>query len=369
MKPIFSPYFADISITPVCNYKCSFCSASADVSHEKRIKIISLDRIEKLFYELDTLGILRIGFEGGEPFLRDDIIDIFHLADKYHFNYFVNTNGSMINEEMAKRLGNTKISSVYLSIDGPNSKLHDYCRGTIGAFEKVLEANRYLQQENVNVRGIFTLTKLNADYILDTLELYRDIGISKAAIMLLATVGSASNELYVDFEKWTEILIALSEKKLSGELPVNLKIVPTGESKHSWELFLPLKTIGKTEYLDLWINNDTIETTSKDDYACTAGRDNLSIDGYGNVYGCSLMTSYKELSAGNILDDSLLNIWENSKIFNLFRKLKLKDVLGKCNSCDELYNCRAGCRVCAYGLTKKINGSDLRCPIAKGEKL
>jgi radical SAM protein with 4Fe4S-binding SPASM domain len=187
-------------------------------------------------------------------------------------------------------------------------------------------------------------------------------------MMLLATVGYANtnlNDVSLDYNKWSSILIKLSEMKISNTLPIDLRIAPTGESNYPWELYLPLKEHNKLEYLDLWLSRDTKEPVEQDEFGCAAGKEYFAIDGYGDVYGCSLMVSERKLKAGSILDSSLNDIWYNSDIFHTFRNLKLKEVKGKCVDCENLNLCKAGCRVSAFSLTGDITGSDIRCPITK----
>jgi MoaA/NifB/PqqE/SkfB family radical SAM enzyme len=108
MDKVKKPIYADFLVTPACNFHCSFCSASAEYKKED-IKILSLEKINDIFNQMDEIELLRTSIEGGEPFLRDDIIEIIHMADSHDFEYYVNTNASLIDHHMAKKLGTTKI--------------------------------------------------------------------------------------------------------------------------------------------------------------------------------------------------------------------------------------------------------------------
>lgn len=362
------PIYADFLLTPRCNLKCSFCSASA-TKNTNKIKELSIEKIEKIFDEFDELELLRVGLEGGEPFLRDDIIDIMKIADNHDFDYFINTNGTFIDKNMAIDIGNTKVSKICVSIDGPNSKTHDLCRGVKGTFEKAVQAIKYLQEENVSVDAIFTLSKLNQEYIMDTLEFLSTIGIKNVAIMILASVGNAAenfNDVYLSYDEWKDILIKLTDLKLENKLPVDLNLVATGEGKCPWELYLPLVDEKMEEKLNVWLPEGRKSTLGDNEFGCTAGKDNFAIDGVGNVFGCSLMSAMKELSAGNINDRKLIDIWNDSEIFNSMRNSKLSDVTGECRNCDVLSRCKGGCRACAFSLNNSLIASDTRCPKAKG---
>lgn len=367
MQKYKSPYYVDFSVTPFCNLKCGFCSASA-ANNKSNNKSMSLSDIERIFDEFDKNDVLRVSIEGGEPFLRNDIIDILKIADKHVFSYYINTNATLITEDLVKEIAKTKVEKLCISVDGPNENIHDKSRGVKGSFKKTINAIKMLLNHQVSVDAIITLNKSNKDYIIETLEFLKSIGIKNVAIMLLATVGDASEnmkDMYVNFDEWKSILVDLTILKKSNKLPVNLNIVSTGESKCPWEIYIPLKLANMADDLKVWISDNNVSTLSNEDFGCTAGKDNLAIDGYGNVYGCSLMISEPNLIAGNIFDNSLSDIWNTSSVFNSMRKASLSDIKGECRECELLYNCKGGCRACAFSLRKSLIESDIRCPLCK----
>ncbi len=363
------PIYVDFCLTPYCNLKCGFCYASAcgRISNKKEL---TLDDFARIFDELDELEVLRVGFEGGEPFLRDDIIDILHLADKHNFTYFINTNATLITDKIAKELKTTDVDKLCVSIDGPNPEINDASRGVSGAFLLTQEAVKRLLKNNINIDGVFTLNRKNKDHIIETFNYMHDLGIKTAVIMLLASVGSISdkmNEYYLSFEEWTEILVNLTKLKKENKLPVNLTIVPPGEGKCTWEIFLPLYLNGLEEDIKYWRNQNIATTLDDDDFGCTACKDNLCIDGFGDVYGCSMLISINELCGGNLKKQSLTDIWYNSEIFNKIRNNKMDEIEGNCKECKLLDKCQGGCRACAFQFSKSLKGSDERCPICRGE--
>lgn len=359
-----NPLYADFLVTPRCNFNCSFCSASA-TKGKGEIKELSLSVIENTFKQLDDLEVLRVSIEGGEPFLRDDIIEIIQIADMMDFEYYVNTNGSLITNSIASSLSKTKIPQICMSIDGPNNVIHDASRGYPGSFELMKRAVRELHSKGIKVQAIITLSSINLDYFYETMHFIKSLGINSASVMILATVGNALNGIGVDYHKWSKLLVRLSKDKSIGNLPIDIRLVPAGESLHPWELYLPLKESNNLNLMNQWIPENSVSLIDNNSFGCTACRESLAIDGFGNVYGCSLMVSNKELSGGNILDKTLNDIWYNSDVFNNLRGAKLKDIEGPCVKCDNLNLCKGGCRACSHASSKKINGSDLRCPLTK----
>ena len=73
---------------------------------------------------------------------------------------------------------------------------------------------------------------------------------------------------------------------------------------------------------------------------CTAGTNYCRIGPEGDVTPCP----YMPLSAGNVRQNSFVDLWDKSDVFNSFRYPQLK---GKCGDCEYTDIC-GGCRARAY---------------------
>ena len=154
-----NPTYVDFSIYPYCNLRCDFCYAEAECESTISNHLLKVSDFEDIFEQFDQIGILRVGFEGGEPFLRKDWFEILKLADKHYFNYFVNTNATMIDESIAKKLAQTNVDRICVSLDGPTAQIHDKSRGKSGTFELTKRGIINLMNCGIAVDGIITLTK------------------------------------------------------------------------------------------------------------------------------------------------------------------------------------------------------------------
>lgn len=141
--------YVDFDITPYCNINCSFCYAEAEESNNKGIDLLNLKEFDRIFQEFDDIGIMRVGFEGGEPFLRKDWYDIFKLADEHYFNYFINTNATLIDSAVAKKIKEINVDKICVSLDGSNSHIHDLSRGKNGTFGLIIRGIQNLVKENI----------------------------------------------------------------------------------------------------------------------------------------------------------------------------------------------------------------------------
>lgn len=117
-------YMAGIEITERCNLRCRQCYFKKSLKEEEDIPIFLW---EKKFEKYRKMGIRFVGFTGGEPSLRYDILK---LAEKYFPLIFVHTNGQIkIPKEYKHR--------ILLSLDGLYKK-NDKVRG-VGSFERAIK--------------------------------------------------------------------------------------------------------------------------------------------------------------------------------------------------------------------------------------
>src|SRR5215831_469593 len=76
------PHHLLVQVTNRCNMTCSFCTfpQNAVAASEE----LTLDDFRRLASELTGLGRFLISIEGGEPFVRLDLVDIVRELSKDH---------------------------------------------------------------------------------------------------------------------------------------------------------------------------------------------------------------------------------------------------------------------------------------------
>jgi len=101
------PVEVSIEVETRCNFQCPFCFNKLSFAKQGREKIVSLSTgyIKKVIEQVKKAGIPKISFTGGEPLLRQDILEILDYAGSLGFKeVWLNTNGSLIDDELALRL-------------------------------------------------------------------------------------------------------------------------------------------------------------------------------------------------------------------------------------------------------------------------
>ena len=93
-------------------------------------------------------------------------------------------------------------------------------------------------------------------------------------------------------------------------VPMNL----THTGNVFWLFYFPLKYYNRLDLLKYW--NQDYENSEECNLSCQAGIKSISIMCNGDVYGCDLMIGIDEFKAGNILRNTIDDIWNNSTAFN-----------------------------------------------------
>jgi len=135
----------------LCNLECTHCLVDSS-PRNKSMAFLERNRVRAVLREADELGVKEIYFTGGEPFLHREMVEI--LEDTLAlFPATVLTNGTLITERMAARLGGLARDSrfsleIRISLDHPDPLPNDRVRGA-GVHAKAIRAALRLQEEGL----------------------------------------------------------------------------------------------------------------------------------------------------------------------------------------------------------------------------
>ena len=107
-----------ISVTDLCNLRCTYCMPKEGIKKISHEKIISPERIEEIVMEAVKLGIKKIRLTGGEPLVRHGIIDICKRISsiKGIEKLCLTTNGVLLSK-YAKELKESGVTNINISLD------------------------------------------------------------------------------------------------------------------------------------------------------------------------------------------------------------------------------------------------------------
>lgn len=136
------PYRLNFAITNLCNSRCTTCQTWQEYRKypERRKEEFTLEEISKIFKNISPF-IRWLSLTGGEPFLREDFIQIVHCAVRNIPELAIislPTNG-LLTERITRFVNSMRDCegpdiSISFSLDGP-PEIHDKQRGISGAYD------------------------------------------------------------------------------------------------------------------------------------------------------------------------------------------------------------------------------------------
>lgn len=151
--------------------KCRMCYKWQDSTPEVYPTVPQYKKFLTEFRELVDDNFI-IHFGGGETFLFEGLLDLVKFSGEKGFSTNVISNGWLINEEMAKRVADSGLNYLVLSLDSLNEQTHDYLRGVKGVYRRVMKAIEHLSRHcNDTKIGICSVIyNWNLDELMPLLE-------------------------------------------------------------------------------------------------------------------------------------------------------------------------------------------------------
>jgi MoaA/NifB/PqqE/SkfB family radical SAM enzyme len=149
--PLAKPHWVFISVSHKCNLNCQMCGVKK-VLKEDELELSLLKQMidEVAGWRSDSVVLLT----GGEPFLRADIFEIIDYSVSRGLKTEVVSNGICIdNPEIVRRIMDSGLQNIAVSLDGVKPETHDTIRGVPGAHAKACAALIALSQEKKKRRS------------------------------------------------------------------------------------------------------------------------------------------------------------------------------------------------------------------------
>jgi MoaA/NifB/PqqE/SkfB family radical SAM enzyme len=164
-----TPVSAGVYIIDSCNYKCKMC----DIRLKDNPTIYPRETQERDIDALSQLGVIYYSISGGEPTLVPDLSErLTYAAKKIPYVHLV-TNGSTMTKDLAKKLGNTGVREISISIDGME-EFQNAVRGVKNSFYKAWNALGLLSEHAPNVQ-IVVNSVLSQSNVTDLMELKKKL--------------------------------------------------------------------------------------------------------------------------------------------------------------------------------------------------
>jgi len=134
IRPRVAREALDIEVTTRCNGSCLHCFARSGISRGSSLPV---HLVKEIITEAYDAGYRHLHITGGEPLLWGGLFETvdYGFATGYK-TIFMNTNGTLITEEIGKRLADYGSFSISISLDG-SEDLHDRIRGK-GSYKRAM---------------------------------------------------------------------------------------------------------------------------------------------------------------------------------------------------------------------------------------
>jgi molybdenum cofactor biosynthesis protein A len=166
--------YVRLAVTDRCNLRCFYCMPEEGIHYLPKKELLSFEEIERLISLLASMGISKVRLTGGEPFVRNDlmnltrrIVEIPGIKDLH-----LTTNGVLTAPHIPelKKLG---IGSVNLSLDTLDKNRFKLITRR-DEFEPVMKTFRLLLEHEIPVKiNAVVMEEKNIDDIIPLIELTR----------------------------------------------------------------------------------------------------------------------------------------------------------------------------------------------------
>jgi len=153
----------DLNFNNACNLRCKYCFTNSPKGDHVK-EYLDIGAIGRLADQADELGYFEFDLQGGELLLQPEkLFQVLEAIKPERFYMYLTTNGFYLDEKMAKRLAEYKVSRVSVSIDSMDEKIHDEIRGRKDSWRRALEALKHVKNAGMDPYLNITVGRYNAN--------------------------------------------------------------------------------------------------------------------------------------------------------------------------------------------------------------
>ena len=194
--------------TAGCNLECVHCRR-LDVSTQLMNDDLTTEESFELVDAIAEAGNPILVLSGGEPLFRPDIFDIAKHAVGKGLTVALATNGTLVDEAMARKIVDAGVSRVAISLDGADAETHDKFRKLKGSWETAIKGFNRLKALGMSMQVNCTIAKHNENQLRDLYDLAVKLGAEAIHIFMLVPVGCGveiAEDQMLPAERYEELL-------------------------------------------------------------------------------------------------------------------------------------------------------------------
>lgn len=354
----YTPSTITLMVNNVCATNCIYC-------YQDKSKIVNctipLERIESLVEEAYNLKVNTFDVIGGEFFLYKNWKEVLKQLKSHGYNPYLSTKIPLRKKDIAF-LHSIGIIDIQVSID---SLIEDSLISSIGVKkgykDKMIKSLKLLEEYNIPVMIHSVLTKYNAS-IDDMKSIYNVIKELKNLVDWHIVKGDPSLYPKTDYKS---IEITPDDHNLIVDYLNSLKLLNEIKINTPEKILSKINISSNIEYQNIVLNNFFKRSF------CSGLYSSIYILPNGDVTMCEQLYWQKRFIIGNILENTIEEIWNSEKAKSLFY-IKQEDFPedSLCHSCKYFKDCRNVRQVCYREIIRKYGEEkwyypDPMCPFCQ----
>lgn len=168
------PIYAGFELTPYCNLACKMCYVKETAPG---LPVMDGDAWLDIGRQAAEAGTLVVQLTGGEPMLHPEFKKIYSGLKAMGMVITMNTNATLIDEEMADFLAANMPRRMNVSLYGPNREVYQQLCGSADAFDKTIRAIELMQARNIPVKINLAPNTINFDHLDEMLAICKKYGL------------------------------------------------------------------------------------------------------------------------------------------------------------------------------------------------
>lgn len=352
------PIDVAILLNTRCVTDCVYCYADKKIIHDC---IIPFSRLVELIKEAKRLGVRSFDLQGGELFLYEHWYELLHELFNAGYTLYISTKYPLSFKQIAqlKELG---VKEIQISLD---SIFADDLVKNLGVSEnycfKILYTIKLLNDNSFRIKLKGVITSLI--FSVERMEQYIDFFKGYENIYIIEFTAPA-HSMYKTQEEF------FSFRLTSGNIEEIKELLLRKQDECHFKLFADVNVTDKSFSLPAEVKSEFFPKRNM----CTGNQSALLILPNGDVTLCEKSYLNKNLTIGNILENSIMDVWDSERAKNLFFiPQSYFPEVSACSKCSEFEDCRYNLGVCwtdvmaSYGEENCLYPSP-NCPYAPTPK-
>ena len=320
-------------LTYSCPLQCPYCSNPLD--YAQLSSELSTNDWKRVLKQSREMGAVQLGFSGGEPLVRKDLVELVSYAQQLGYYTNLITSGYNMDEAKIIALKEAGLDHIQVSIQASSKELNDFIAGT-ESFQHKKNVAKLIKKHGYPMVLCVVLHRHNIHQVQDILEM---------AIELGADYVELANTQYYGWAQHNRDQLMPSQEQLQSAEVVAKEYQASQQGRMKIYYVVP----------------DYYEGRPK---ACMNGWGTtfLTIAPDGLALPCHSARQLPNFDCPSVRDHSISNIWNTSTAFNYFRGDDW--MKNPCKSCPEKEKDFGGCHCQAFLLTGDAKNADPVCDLS-----